>query len=123
MTDEAKDQAVHWALRQRAGDMDEAEWDAFTDWLEDDPAHAALMDEVQAADDALGQIDRADEPDANELPPAANDNPLKRLSRLQDWSRRLWRYLPFGPLLRPTLFLSPRSRAKRARSRCLMTLQ
>ena len=79
MTDEAKDQAVHWALRQRAGDMDEAEWDAFTDWLEADPEHAALLDEVEAADDALGEIACGDAPEIGEPQPAANDNQLKRL--------------------------------------------
>ena len=105
MTDDRTDQAIHWMLRQRAGDMDEAQWDAFTLWLEESPDNAALLDQVQAADDAMGGVaDQlvpsssagAEEPDvtANEgaIPMAdnqndpsvetvaepANDNPLKR---------------------------------------------
>lgn len=84
MTDDRKDQAIHWMLRLRAGDMDEAEWDAFTLWLESAPDNSALLDEVQAADDDLGTLgsdllaetQRGEEVEA--LPEAANDNQLRR---------------------------------------------
>ena len=56
MSKDPKDQAIHWMLRQRAGDMDETEWDAFTAWLEEAEDHAKLLDDVTAADDALGQL-------------------------------------------------------------------
>ncbi|MEM7780703.1 MAG: FecR domain-containing protein [Pseudomonadota bacterium] len=95
MTTDPKDQAIHWHLRQRAGDMDEAEWDAFTSWLEEDERHAELLDQVAAADDAIGElaavgassptggenaITASNENDrASETPPEpANDNQLRR---------------------------------------------
>lgn len=90
MTDNPKDQAIHWMLRQRAGDMDEAEWDAFTLWLEASPEHPRLLDEVQAADDALEaarselaqpQIaanENLPEAEVEPLPQPANDNQLRR---------------------------------------------
>jgi transmembrane sensor len=105
MTDDPKGQAIHWMLRVRAGDMDASEWDAFTEWLEQSPEHAALLDEAEAADDWADQNtadlapplsadaakavpiqgERGDNVASNEndaeigtLPEAANDNPLKR---------------------------------------------
>lgn len=87
MSDDPKQMAIHWMLRVRAGDMDEAEWDAFTQWLEESPEHAQLLDEAEAVDDwAGGHSDElgasaqpADEGDHAELPEAANDNPLRRI--------------------------------------------
>lgn len=105
MTDDPKDQAIHWMLRTRAGDMDEAEWDAFTAWLEQSPEHAFLLDEATTADDwaagnaadlapsSSANADEAmhsqgerehtmasneNEPDHEAAPEAANDNQLKR---------------------------------------------
>lgn len=47
MTAEASkitDQAIDWHLRQ--GDMDDAAWRSFVEWLDQDPAHAAAYDAV-----------------------------------------------------------------------------
>ena len=106
MTEDPKSRAVHWMLRMAAGDMDEAEWEVFTLWLEETPDHAALLDEVQASHDALGGIAtefasssaaRAagplddekerdnpvagyeNEPESAALPEAANDNGWKKI--------------------------------------------
>lgn len=87
MTDDPSEMAIHWMLRVRAGDMAEAEWDAFTRWLEESPEHATLLDEAEAADDwAAERTDDlasdgpgTDDFDHGALPEAANDNPLKRL--------------------------------------------
>ena len=106
MTNDRTDLAIHWMLRQRAGDMDEAEWDAFTQWLEESPDNAALLDTVQAADDALGALgeapapsssslaeagvadaseggipmaDNQNDPDTSTIAEPANDNQLKRV--------------------------------------------
>ena len=105
MTNDPKQMAIHWMLRFRAGDMDTAEWDAFTDWLEQSPENAALLDEAEAADDwaadnaadfapsLSADADGADhllggaadtmasnenDPGTETLPEAANDNPIKR---------------------------------------------
>lgn len=45
--EQIRDQALSWALR--TGDPAFADWDAFTAWLEADPAHAAAYDAVAAA--------------------------------------------------------------------------
>ena len=42
-----REQAAQWAVR--TGDPGFADWDAFTDWLEQDPAHAEAYDRVAAA--------------------------------------------------------------------------
>lgn len=97
MSKDPKQMAIHWMLRTRAGDMDEAEWDAFTLWLEASPDHAALLDEAEAADDWAadnaadlapsfadkpeGQATMAsneNDPEVEPLPEAANDNQLTR---------------------------------------------
>ncbi|MCB2065545.1 MAG: FecR domain-containing protein [Erythrobacter sp.] len=52
------------------------DWDAFTAWLEADPAHARAYDEVSLADAALGEI----EPPAP-LHLAANDDPAQPVAR------------------------------------------
>lgn len=42
-----REQAAAWAVR--TGDPDFADWEAFTAWLEEEPAHARAYDEVSAA--------------------------------------------------------------------------
>ena len=82
MSDEAKQQAIQWMLRTRAGDMDEREWDEFTQWLEASSEHALLLDEVEAADDWLVEHAADLSSEAEEAEPtleAANDNQLMRL--------------------------------------------
>jgi transmembrane sensor len=46
---EALDRAVEWRIRLRNNDG--GDWEAFTDWLEEDPGHAAGYDAVALADD------------------------------------------------------------------------
>lgn len=59
-----REQAVAWAVR--TGDPEFADWDGFTDWLEENPAHAAAYDQVAgAAADAVDAV--------GSLPAAAND--------------------------------------------------
>ena len=77
------DQAIHWLLKQRAGDMDVAEWENYTLWLEQDPRHAALLDKLLESDEAVDQLVpeqavRAVEQEQPETLVAANDNPFSR---------------------------------------------
>lgn len=73
------DEALRWAML--AADPDFADWDGFTAWLEQDPAHARAYDVVQfALDDAATVLgnEPAPVPQAEVAPPAlvsANDNP------------------------------------------------
>lgn len=48
------DRAIDWHLRQAT--MVEADWIAFVDWLEADPAHARAYDRIAAEDRALPAI-------------------------------------------------------------------
>lgn len=60
------DQAVHWHLASQRDDMD---WNAFTLWLEADPAHLSAYDEIALTDASLDSVQTSD------LPPlAANDD-------------------------------------------------
>lgn len=62
--DTIREQAIAWAVR--AGDPEFADWEAFTSWLDESPAHGAAYDEAAA--------DAADAADLLALvPPAAND--------------------------------------------------
>lgn len=81
-----QDEAIHWLLKQREGDMDAQSWEAFTLWLEASPDHARAYDEVVAADDLFDlPIEQApaaqtpDNPANDDLPEPANDNALARL--------------------------------------------
>lgn len=57
VTSIAEDQAIVWLMRTR--DPSFADWDGFAAWLEADPAHAALYDELAAADaEIAGQLTR-----------------------------------------------------------------
>jgi len=66
--DDMDRQALDWVMR--TGEPDFAEWDAFTDWLEADPAHAARYH-------ALG----ADAADMADLLPANDPEPVAKPSR------------------------------------------
>ncbi|MET0138318.1 MAG: FecR domain-containing protein [Sphingobium sp.] len=59
MTDatvDAREAAIAWHVAMPS--MNEAQWTAFTAWLEAEPAHAAAYDEVASADRALAGIGR-----------------------------------------------------------------
>ena len=60
------EQALAWAIRTR--DPDFRDWDAFTQWLEADPRHAAAYDNAAAFDEELPEIVPTDP-----LPAPAND--------------------------------------------------
>lgn len=47
----ARARAIEWHIRLRHGD--DAAWEAFAQWLAEDPIHAALYDEIEQADLAL----------------------------------------------------------------------
>jgi transmembrane sensor len=68
-----REQAVAWAVR--TGDPEFADWEGFTCWLEEDPAHADAYDQV-----SLAVADAADVPS---LPAGANDEdaPPPRVTR------------------------------------------
>lgn len=55
MTSEAQDsaraQAIEWHIRLRHGD--DAAWEAFAQWLAEDPLHAVVYDEIEQADLAI----------------------------------------------------------------------
>lgn len=63
-------QAAEWHLASQGDDMD---WDAFTLWLEADPAHARAYDEVALADATL--VDNADELAGIEAEPVVEELP------------------------------------------------
>ncbi|MGH6615386.1 FecR family protein [Sphingomonas sp.] len=46
--DSVRAQAIEWHIRLRHGDG--AAWDAFTEWLAEDPRHAEIYDEIEQAD-------------------------------------------------------------------------
>ncbi|PJG49372.1 iron dicitrate transport regulator FecR [Sphingobium sp. LB126] len=48
------EEALGWVIRTR--DPEFADWEAFTGWLEADPAHAAVYDALMAADADLAEI-------------------------------------------------------------------
>ena len=62
--DQIREQALAWAVR--TGDPEFADWEGFTCWLEENPAHVTAYDHVAAAaGEAAEQV--------ASLPPAAND--------------------------------------------------
>lgn len=73
------EQAAHWHIASQRVDMD---WDAFTAWLEADPAHARAYDEV-ALTDAL--LDEVHVPAV--LPMPANDEPVRLAQGRFGWKR------------------------------------
>lgn len=68
-----RDEAIRWAAR--VSDPEFGDWDAFTGWLEADPAHAEAYNAVQCAlDEATSLLEAAPGvPDV--ASPPANDNP------------------------------------------------
>lgn len=50
----AEARAIDWLIRQR--DPDFADWDGFTDWLSEDPAHAGIYDALASLDRDLGAL-------------------------------------------------------------------
>lgn len=60
-----RERALEWAVR--AGDPDFDDWDGFTRWLEESPAHGRAYDEIAAAVADGAEI-------AVQAPPAANDD-------------------------------------------------
>ncbi|WDA39809.1 FecR family protein [Erythrobacter sp. BLCC-B19] len=73
------DAALHWALQ--TGEPDFADWDAFTAWLEADPAHGRAYDAAQVALDEAAALVPASETE----PVAANDNAPGWLSGGRAW--------------------------------------
>ncbi|MDR6126449.1 transmembrane sensor [Sphingomonas sp. SORGH_AS802] len=71
-------EALDWARRVHEPDFDD--WDGHLDWLEADPANAALFDEVSLHLEAA-TAGLAAEPVAAAIPDAANDNPPVNTSR------------------------------------------
>ena len=50
----AEARAIDWLIRQR--DPDFADWDGFTDWLSEDPAHADIYDALASLDRDLDDL-------------------------------------------------------------------
>jgi transmembrane sensor len=75
--DRLAEEAVAWAVR--TGDAGFSDWEAFTQWLEESPDHAAAYDRVTAAvaEAAEGLPPRAHIP--------ANDDPRIRVSMSRRW--------------------------------------
>jgi transmembrane sensor len=71
-------EALDWARRVHEPDFDD--WEGHLDWLEADPANAALFDEVSLHLEAA-TAGLAAEPVAAAVPDAANDNPPVSTSR------------------------------------------
>ncbi|QGP80676.1 FecR family protein [Sphingobium sp. CAP-1] len=67
------EEALGWVIRTRDPDFDD--WDAFTLWLEADPAHARAYDVLMAAD---GDLDDYMPADPVVMPVAANDAGMRR---------------------------------------------
>lgn len=75
------DAAVTWHVRLRDGDAET--WEAFAEWLAQDPEHAAAYDEVEALDEDIGPFLPASEPPSIRLPEPPR-------------SRRGWRWAAAG---------------------------
>lgn len=73
------EEALGWVVRTR--DPDFADWDAFTAWLEADPAHASAYDAMMLAD---SELDSILPPEPVAMPVAAND-PGVRTRRPLRW--------------------------------------
>ena len=71
-----RDEATAWAVR--TGDPRFDDWDSFTAWLEEDPAHAAAYDEVAAGVAEAADLLAADLPAADEsaLKPLTPNTPV-----------------------------------------------
>ena len=78
--DRVRDQAIAWAVR--TGDPDFTDWEAFTAWLGEEPAHARAYDEIAAA--------AADAADALVAAPANDDMPDEVPAPRHQPARRAW---------------------------------
>ncbi len=54
--DAIREDAIDWVIRLRGGSP--GDWEAFTGWLERDPRHAAVYEDVALLDDELGSLPR-----------------------------------------------------------------
>lgn len=72
------EEALGWVIRTR--DPDFADWDAFTLWLEADPAHASAYDVLMMAD---SELDSIIPPQPVVMPVAANDPGVASHRRLR----------------------------------------
>jgi len=66
-TQGVQEQAIGWVIRLRDADADA--WEAFTRWLEADPAHGAAYEEAALADAALDTMPAAPRPIALSVEP------------------------------------------------------
>lgn len=79
-----EDQAIGWIIRMR--DPAFAGWEAFTRWLEEDPVHASVYDEMALADADVPETLPAPPPPAPPVPRPANDEkPVRQRPR---WATR-----------------------------------
>lgn len=69
--DDILTEAIHWHL---ASDDDAMDWDAFTLWLEADPRHRRVYDEVALTDCMIGEQPHKPEQAAPPAAPAADTN-------------------------------------------------
>ncbi|MGH6870882.1 MAG: FecR family protein [Rhizomicrobium sp.] len=53
------DEAIAWQVRLTSGDADAATYESFTAWLEEDEAHRAVFDRVEALDAGFASLDPA----------------------------------------------------------------
>lgn len=64
--DSIEARAIDWLIRQRDPAFDD--WEGFTDWLGEDPDHAAIYDAVASLDQDLGALPPAAKPMAATVP-------------------------------------------------------
>lgn len=74
------EEAIRWQIRLRDGRG--ADWDAFTEWLEQNPLHSAAYGEVALRDHALDGMPHDWQPAST---PLANDNEAGRWSVNRRW--------------------------------------
>ncbi len=70
------DEAIAWTIRLRAAPA--ADWEAFTSWLEADPAHLDAYEEVCAADELAEGLPPAPEPARIVVEPVREAHPPRR---------------------------------------------
>jgi transmembrane sensor len=75
---DVEDAAIGWVIRLRAARAED--WEAFVDWLEADPRHVEIYDEVALADSALEGISPRPSSDSwRPSEPAAIRRPARRM--------------------------------------------
>ncbi|MCI4589462.1 FecR domain-containing protein [Sphingobium sp. BYY-5] len=78
--DSARAQAIEWHIRLRQGD--DATWDAFAQWLAEDPRHADAYDEIEETDLTIEAL----LPDVT-FPEAVNDDDIPLDPPASRWGR------------------------------------